>query len=203
MVKPSAFHFICSRYRKHKGEEQCTPHSIRESVLDEIILEEIRRITYYARTKTKEFAEFINQKTSAESRKELSAKSAELGKLKKRKNELESLFKRLYEDNVLGRITDDQFHMLSGGYTSEQKDVELRIPELEDEIETLKSTATNTDINTVSRFDVRYVIGVMPYFALYDVRRLVDFEFLIFGRMRIIKSKLPERYKFADKFKKK
>ena len=27
---------------------------------DEIILEEIRRITYYARTKTKEFAEFIN-----------------------------------------------------------------------------------------------------------------------------------------------
>ena len=79
----SAFHFICSRYRKHKVEEQCTPHSIRESVLDEIILEEIRRITYYARTKTKDFAEFINQKTSAESRKELSAKSAELGRLKK------------------------------------------------------------------------------------------------------------------------
>ena len=98
-----------------------------------------------ARTKTKEFAEFINQKTSAESRKELSAKSAELGRLKKRKNELESLFKRLYEDNVLGRITDDQFHMLSGSYTTEQKDVELRIPELEDEIEALKSATTNTD----------------------------------------------------------
>ena len=89
--------------------------------------------------------EFINQKSSAESRKELSAKSAELGRPKKRKNELESLFKRLYEDNVLGRITDDQFHMLSGSYTTEQKDVDLRIPELEDEIEALKSATTNTD----------------------------------------------------------
>ncbi len=73
---------------------------------------------------------YVRIATHAESRKELSAKSAELGRLKKRKNELESLFERLYEDNVLGRITDDQFRMLSGGYTSEQKDVELRIPEL-------------------------------------------------------------------------
>ena len=37
------------------GEEQCTPHSIREKVLDKIILEEIRKATYYARAKTHEF----------------------------------------------------------------------------------------------------------------------------------------------------
>ena len=175
-LKPSAFHFICSRYRKHKGEEQCTPHSIRESVLDEIILEEIRRITYYARTKTKEFAEFINQKTSAESRKELSAKSAELGRLKKRKNELESLFKRLYEDNVLGRITDDQFHMLSGGYTSEQKDVELRIPELEDEIETIKSTTTNTDKFIALAKKYVHIQELTPEILLTFVSKIVIHE---------------------------
>lgn len=58
------FNFVCSRYRKHMGEEICTPHSIREVVLDEIVLEEIRRTTYYARSKTNEFAEFINKKSS-------------------------------------------------------------------------------------------------------------------------------------------
>lgn len=42
----------------------------------------------------------------------------------------------------------------------------------------------------LSCFDIRYVIGVMPYFMFNDARRFVDFEFLIFGRMRIIKSKL-------------
>ena len=28
--------------------------------------------------------------------------------------------KRLYEDNVLGRVTDEQYRMLSGDYTDEQ-----------------------------------------------------------------------------------
>lgn len=55
------------------------------------------------------------------------------------------MFKRLYEDNVLGRITNDQFYMLSGSYTTEQKYIELQIPELKDEIEALKSAVTNTD----------------------------------------------------------
>ena len=53
-------------------------HQIREVVLDEIVLEELRRTTYYARAHTAEFVEFINQKSSAENRKELNAKSSEL-----------------------------------------------------------------------------------------------------------------------------
>jgi hypothetical protein len=47
------------------GEKQCTPHGIKEVVLDEIILEEILKTTYYARAKTKEFVEFINKKSSS------------------------------------------------------------------------------------------------------------------------------------------
>ena len=30
-------------------------------------------------------------------------------------------FKRLYEDNVLGKITNEQFRMLSDGYNAEQQ----------------------------------------------------------------------------------
>lgn len=47
------------------SEEQCTPHSIRAKMFDEIILEEIRKVTYYARAQTREFVSFINQKSSA------------------------------------------------------------------------------------------------------------------------------------------
>ncbi len=175
-LQPSAFHFICSRYRKHTGEEQCTPHSVREAVLDEIILEEIRRITYYARTKTKDFAEFINQKTSAESRKELMAKSAELGRLTKRKNELESLFKRVYEDNVLGRVTDEQFQMLSGSYTAEQKELQIRIPELEDEIDALKSATTNTEKFITLAKKYVHIKELTPEILLTFVSKIVIHE---------------------------
>ena len=38
----------------------------------------------------------------------------ELYAMKKRSAELSKLFKRLYEDNVIGRVTDEQYRMLSG-----------------------------------------------------------------------------------------
>ncbi|MBQ4261478.1 MAG: hypothetical protein II709_06315, partial [Ruminococcus sp.] len=88
-----------------------TPHSIREVVLDEIVLEEINKALYYARNNTKEFTDYISKKTSSQYRKELNAKTAELSKAEKRVVELKSLFKRLYEDNVLGRISDEQYRM--------------------------------------------------------------------------------------------
>ena len=144
-IKPENFGFICSRYRKHLGEELCTPHSIKEKVLDEIILEEIRKATYYARAKTHEFVEFINKKSSSENKRELTAKINELSKLEKRNTELSALFKRLYEDNVLGKITNEQFRMLSDGYNAEQRDIQEQIPKLQAEIEELKAAVTNVN----------------------------------------------------------
>ena len=144
-IKPSDYNFICSRYRKHIGEQLCTAHRIREVALDEIILEEIRRITYYARTKTREFVEFINKKSSSENRRELNAKTNELGKLEKRNAELNALFKRLYEDNVLGKITNEQFRMLSDGYNAEQRAIAEQIPILQKQIEDLKASSTNVE----------------------------------------------------------
>ena len=144
-ISPEQYNFFCSKYRKHVGEDTCTMHQIREVVLDEIVLEELRRTTYYARAHTAEFVEFINQKSSAENRKELNAKSSELARLSKRNTELNSLFKRLYEDNVLGRITNEQFCLLSEGYNAEQREITERLPILEKEIEHLKESANNVE----------------------------------------------------------
>ena len=144
-IKPEAYNFICSRYRKHMGEELCTPHTIREKALDEIVLEEIRSVTYYARAHTAQFVSFIQQKSSAESRRELNAKTAELSKLEKRNGELNALFKRLYEDNVLGKVTSEQFRMLSEGFNNEQRTIQEEIPRLRKAIEDLKASATNVE----------------------------------------------------------
>lgn len=76
-------------------------HRIRKVVLDQILPEELRRVTYVAQSKEREFAEYINQKSASENRKELSAKQREHNRLLKRKTELNALFKRMYEDNVL------------------------------------------------------------------------------------------------------
>ena len=112
-------------------------------MLDEIVLEEINKTLYYARTKTQEFAAYISKKSSSQLRKEINLKSTELAQAQQRVNELKSLFKRLYEDNVLGRISDEQFRTLSADYMDEQKVLEAKIPELDAEIEQLKENSTN------------------------------------------------------------
>ena len=143
LITPDKFTFFCSRYRKHMGEELCSPHSVREVVLDEIVLEEINRALYYSRTRAKEFAAYISKKSSVQVSRELNAKTAERQSALTRLSELSALFKRLYEDNVLGRISDEQFRILSAEYTDEQKAIEVRIPELEKEISALKENVTN------------------------------------------------------------
>jgi len=44
----------------------------------------------------------------------------ELDTMRCRNTELTALFKRLYEDNMLGRVTSEQFQILSGDYNAEQ-----------------------------------------------------------------------------------
>ena len=144
-VDPKNFSFVCSRNRKHMGEDICTPHTIRECILDEIVLDKIREATYFARNNAKEFSKLIYEKNSAEIKKELSQKEKELSKLVKRNDELNLLFKRLYEDNVLGKVTNEQFRMLSEIYNEEQQNITERLPGLQSDIESLKSSQTNTD----------------------------------------------------------
>jgi regulator of replication initiation timing len=67
-------------------------------------------------------------------------------KLKHREEELKALFKRLYEDNVLGKIPNEVFRALSQDYLDEQKEVAVAIPEKEQELEKLKSSIANVDL---------------------------------------------------------
>ena len=65
--------------------------------------------------------------------------------MEKRDAELKTLFKRLYEDNVLGKITNEQFRMLSDGYNAEQRTIAEQIPILQKQIEDLKASSTNVE----------------------------------------------------------
>ena len=125
-------------------------HYIRECVLDEIVLEDIRRVTAMAREHTQEFAAYICDRQSAELRREIRRQELELSGMKKREAELEAIFKRLYEDSVLGRITTEQFQTLSASYVAEQEQLKTAIPQKEREVAKLKATVSGAD-NFIAR----------------------------------------------------
>ena len=135
-------HFTCRTYKK--DGEACTAHYIRECILDEIVLEDLRRVTAEAREHPQEFAEYLNSKQSAELQKEIRRLEKEKAAMQKRKAELDAIFKKLYEDSVLGRITAEQFQLLSASYTDEQAKLTEALPQREAEIQRLKETVSNT-----------------------------------------------------------
>ena len=134
--------FMCSTYRK-RGKEKCSAHYLREIHLAAIVLDDLLRVTHFARQQEALFIQYINRKNNAETRHEIERLQKELELMRRRDTELSTLFKRLYEDNVLGKVTNEQFRMLSGDYNAEQKSLKERIPQTAERIEELQASISN------------------------------------------------------------
>ncbi|MDA8211803.1 MAG: DUF4368 domain-containing protein, partial [Clostridia bacterium] len=134
--------FMCSTYKKF-GKEECSGHYLREIHLAAIVLDDLLRVTHFARQQEALFIQYINRKNNAETRREIERLQRELELMRRRDTELSALFKRLYEDNVLGKVTNEQFRMLSGDYNAEQKNLKERIPKAAERIEELQNSIAN------------------------------------------------------------
>ena len=167
-------HFTCRTYKK--DGEACTGHYIRECVLDEIVLEDLRRVTSAAREHPEKFAAYIGSKQSAELQREIRRQEKELAAMRKRKAELDAIFKKLYEDSVLGRITTEQFQMLSGSYTEEQNRITAGIPQKENEIQRLRETAIGTDSFLDKAKQYTDITGLTPELLRLFIERIVVHE---------------------------
>ena len=137
---PRITQFMCSTYR-NKGKEACSVHTIRETVLKSVLLDDIRRVTHFARQNERLFAQFIGQKQGIDTHKEILQLEKQLEDLRKRQGVLKMLFKKLYEDSVLEKIPQEQYRMLSEEYIGEQNQISQQIPELEARLNALKESS--------------------------------------------------------------
>ncbi|MBE6861903.1 MAG: DUF4368 domain-containing protein, partial [Ruminococcus sp.] len=98
--------------------------------------------------------EYINKNSETQLKNELKDKQKLLDKHKKRLTEVVTVFRKLYEDNALGRITDEQFQMLSQGYVEEKKLLETDISTIEAVVDEMKSKSgsSKTFIELAKRF---------------------------------------------------
>ncbi len=121
-------HLKCSTYSADKND--CSAHFIRTVVLEEIVLSELRKMTTFVRENEAEFIELAMQNSQQKQSAEMKAAKKRLAQSEKRVSELDKLFTRLYEDNVIGKISDERFEMMSKNYEAEQKELRQIIPEL-------------------------------------------------------------------------
>lgn len=140
--------YTCGRYRNRiRTGEVCTTHYIRKSVLKELVLGDIRRVLSYVKAHEQQFIAEATEYGDVKASRALREKRGELDKAKSRMGELDHLFRKLYEDNALGRLSDQQFTFMVSGYDDEKAALVDRIRGLEKEL-----SAVTERRDDVSRF---------------------------------------------------
>ncbi len=121
--------FMCGGYQSRKTD--FTSHYIRESVLDKIVLENLKETTAYARENADEFYEMAARNGRAEARKYSESSEWERKQIETRIAQIDNTIRCLYEDRVVGRITPERYDRLAAGYESEQNKLREKLAVLE------------------------------------------------------------------------
>lgn len=126
-------HFVCSNYKSNTGS--CKIHYIREVTLYKRVLECIQRTLTYVRLFRDDFIQEMLAQDEASRKAELAQKRKALSGAQKRMEELDKIIQRLYEDSVLGKLSDTRFQKLSAQYETEQEEIQQLAIVLAREIE--------------------------------------------------------------------
>lgn len=137
-------YMVCATYRK-KGKHICTSHQIRNVVIEQLLLEDIQRITAYARENEAEFIDMVTQSKTKEIDRSLRESRREYEQAKARIAKLDTIVQKLYEDNLEGKISDERFMRMSSTYEAEQKQLEARVVELDAFIADAKEKNLNAE----------------------------------------------------------
>lgn len=138
-------YFRCSGYKRNSRQKECTIHYIRESVLEQLVLKQLRCFLSYLQQFERAFVKQQIDSSIADKEYELYQKQKRIEQLEKRSKEIDRMFRKTYEDNAAGKITDKQFFTLSDGYETEQADVKSEIARLTDELNDTETTVSNVE----------------------------------------------------------
>lgn len=137
-------YYSCCNYRRH-GSKVCSSHYVRKDVLEQVVLDDIRKYSKLAKNKADELTQQLYEQNGDKNASRIKALNDELEKLNTRYAELDGILKRLYEDNVSGRLSNDRFNRFLSDYEKEQSDIQVKIETLNKEIEGTKANQKDTD----------------------------------------------------------
>lgn len=150
---PEIKYFNCSNYKGNRGTCNST-HYVRVDFLEQVVLGEIHRLTKFASKYERQFAEAVMGHSQKAAQSERQSMQKEIYALQARDKELDTLFERIYEDNVSGKISDERFARMSIKYEEEQKELTERLKELKAKLEKFASQSVTADmfISTVRKY---------------------------------------------------
>ena len=135
-------YYFCGTYSKKVDE--CTMHYISYNTLYAYVLDRLQFWSALAAADEKKLLERLLQSGGENRAAERRKQAAELRKAEKRKNTVNGLFVKMYEDWSAGRITESNFNLLSERYQAEQAELDDKITALKAAMESAEQSAEDT-----------------------------------------------------------
>ena len=129
--------YRCAAYKENTGT--CSIHYIRDIVLRQLVLETIQKVAEFVQGFEPVFVYLFAKKNTEGREKNIRAMKLKAEQSKKRIAELDKLIERIYTDNVMGKISDERFAIMSANFEAEQKELREALTEIEQSIVTAET----------------------------------------------------------------
>lgn len=154
--RPDRDEYNCSTYNlsRQSYDKQCSQHYIRTEVVRKLVLETIKAVSDYVITNEEEFINRIYSSSRDKQKESIKSLKRKIAQDTKRVNELNMLMKKLYEDNISGKLSDKRFEFMLSEFENEQDTLEISMENSKAEIEKYESDTVRADkfIELVKRY---------------------------------------------------
>ena len=138
--------YTCSQYSKVPVGKLCTTqHRINEDVVLSLVSEMLKAIAEYAKHDRAEFVRVVQEAQSSQQTAEVKKQRTRLATAKQRVSELEVLLCKIYEDNILGKLSDSRYATLDAQYEKEQSELTAEISALEKAVKSYEKHEKDAD----------------------------------------------------------
>ena len=138
--------YTCSQYSKVPVGKLCTTqHRINEDVVLSLVSEMLKAIAEYAKHDRAEFVRVVQEAQSSQQTAEVRKQRTRLATAKQRVSELEVLLCKIYEDNILGKLSDSRYATLDAQYEKEQSELTAEISALEKAVKSYEKHEKDAD----------------------------------------------------------
>ena len=138
--------YTCSQYSKVPVGKLCTTqHRINEDVVLSLVSEMLKAIAEYAKHDRAEFVRVVQEAQSSQQTAEVRKQRTRLATAKQRVSELEVLLCKIYEDNILGKLSDSRYATLDAQYAKEQAELTAEISALEKAVKSYETHEKDAD----------------------------------------------------------
>jgi hypothetical protein len=186
-------YYTCGNYAR-SGKQACTMHSIPETTLIDIVLDDIRKNAHLAEHYEERIIEQILTAQKSDNTSYRAAYMGEIETHKKQIAKLDRIVESLYSDRVTGVVSEDMFKRYAAKYEEERADRQKSVETLESRVRKIMQSTDDAEswVKHIKRYTELKTLDAETLLPL--IEKIIVGESELIGNERVREVKIIYRY---------